>query len=90
MAGRKSPGQNPMGHSPFGHEKLEGPKKHHDDHGKHASVPSGGHIPNKHWEMGYSPSCPSRNMMLTEGADFAPKQSDMRKTTYVKVNKEDH
>lgn len=68
-------------------------KRHHDNHGKDASVPAkGSHdiAPKLHWEKHYSLSKPSRNMELTEGADFAPKRSDERKTTYTKVNKEDH
>jgi len=67
--------------------------KHHHDHGINASVPAKGNkraIPDEHWEKHYSPNDPSRNMYATQGADFAPKQSDKRKTTYVKVNKEDH
>ena len=73
--------------------KLEGPKKHHNDHGKHASVPAKGEaraIPGEHWERHYDLCSPSKNMELTGGADFAPKLSDHRKTTYIKVNKEDH
>ncbi len=90
---KKSPGMNPMGYSPFGKEKLEGPKVHHDNHGKDASVPAKGNkraIPGEHWEMRYNMSKPSENMIVTEGADFEPKQSDKRKTTQLKVNKEDH
>lgn len=73
--------------------KLEGPKVHHDDHGKDASRPHGGSgkaVPSKHWEMHYDLCSPSKNMKATHGADFAPKRSDERKTTYIKVNKEDH
>lgn len=68
-------------------------KKHHDNHGINASVPHKGDgpaVPNEWWEKRYSLWEPSRNMVLTEGADFNPKQSDMRKTTHLKVNKEDH
>lgn len=67
--------------------------KHHHNHGMNASVPMKGNaraIPGKHWEHMYDLCDPSRNMELTEGADFAPKQSDHRKTTYIKVNAEDH
>jgi hypothetical protein len=78
MAGRKfpkednrHPGTSQLGHSPFGKEKLEGPKKHHDDHGPYDSGPS-------------------ENMKVVKGSDFNPKCSDERKTTYIKVNKEDH
>ena len=72
---------------------LEGPKVHHDNHGKNASHPTGGNkdaVPCKPWEMHYNLCGASRNMELTEGSDFAPKQSDQRKTTYIKVNREDH
>jgi hypothetical protein len=70
---------------------LEGLKKHHDNHGKDASVPAKKNpIPNQHWEMRYSTCEPSRNMELTQGSDFVAKRPSDRKTTYVKVNKEDH
>jgi hypothetical protein len=90
---KKSPGIDPMGYGPFGKEKLEGPKVHHDYHGKDASVPAKGNaraIPNQHWEMHYDLCEPSRNMYLTEGADFVAKEPNKRKTTYQKVNEEDH
>ena len=93
MSARKSPGIDPLGHKPFSNVKLEGPKKHHDDHGKDASVPGKGNknaVPNEHWERHYSLSEPSENMKLVHGSDFCPKESDLRKTTYLKVNKEDH
>jgi hypothetical protein len=71
--------------------KLEGPKKHHNDHGPNASVPAKGNpIPQKHWEKHYSLWEASQTMKETGGADFAPKKSDERKTTYLKVNREDH
>jgi hypothetical protein len=72
---------------------LEGPKKNHDNHGPNASVPAKGNnraIPGQHWEKHYDLCAPSKNMYLTEGADFAPKRSAERKTTYLKVNREDH
>jgi len=47
-------------------------------------------IPKEAWEIKYNPTAPSKNMKDTEGADFAPKQSKDRKTTYVKVNETDH
>ena len=47
-------------------------------------------IPSDHWEIHYSTSKPSNNMEATEGSDFAPKCPSDRKTTYTKVNKEDH
>ena len=93
MAGRKAPGTNPLGHSPFGHEKLEGPKVHHDDHGIDASVPAHGSrraIPGQHWERLYDATDASRNMVITEGADFNPKCAKDRKTTHIKVNETDH
>lgn len=89
----RNPGTNQLGHSPFGHEKLEGPKKHHDFHGNDDSVPGKGNkmaIPGEHWERTYDATDPSRNMYLTEGSDFNPKCSDQRKTTHIKVNREDH
>jgi len=47
-------------------------------------------IPGEHWERTYDATNPSKNMILTEGADFNPKSSDERKTTHIKVNREDH
>lgn len=93
MASRKSPGLDPLGHSPFSKVKLEGPKKHHDDHGHNASVPAkrdARAIPGEHWERHYSLNEPSKNMYDTQGSDFAPKNPSDRKTTYLKVNREDH
>lgn len=61
--------------------------------GKDASRPMKGNgpaVPNQHWEMRYNMCKPSENMVVTAGADFAPKISDQRKTTHLKVNKEDH
>lgn len=92
-AGSRSPGMSQLGHSPFGKEKLEGPKRKHDDHGSHASVPAKGNgmaVPNTHWERLYDLSGPSENMIATEGGDFNPKRSELRKTTHIKVNSEDH
>ena len=54
MSHNKSPGKAPLGHGPFSEVSLEGPKKHHDDHGSNASVPAKGEgraIPGDHWEM---------------------------------------
>ena len=93
MAKRSSPGMNPMGHGPFDKEKLEGPKKHHDNHGMHASVPGKGNkqaVPSEHWEIGYNQWAPSANMVLTEGDDFVARPQSSRKTTHLMVNKEDH
>ncbi len=47
-------------------------------------------VPNTHWEKHYDVSKPSKNMEATEGSDFNPKNPTNRKTTYIKVNKEDH
>ena len=44
----------------------------------------------EHWEIRYSTNEPSKVMEQQQGADFAPKRSDERPTTYKKVNKEDH
>jgi hypothetical protein len=44
----------------------------------------------EHWEIRYSTNQPSKNMEYTQGSDWAPKCPSDRKTTYVKVNKEDH
>lgn len=77
----------------MGKEKLEGPKKHHNPHGKDASVPAKGErraIPNEHWERSYDLCAPSKNMELTKGSDFVAKNPTDRKTTHLKVNKEDH
>jgi len=38
----------------------------------------------------YDATDASKNMYLTEGSDFAPKCPTDRKTTYIKVNREDH
>lgn len=93
MASRKDPGVAPLGHQPFSKVKLEGPKREHDFHGNDASVPAkgkGAAVPNKHWERSYDATGPSKNMFLTEGSDFNPKTSQERKTTYIKVNRDDH
>lgn len=44
----------------------------------------------EHWEKRYSLSDPSRNMVLTKGADFNPKCPEERKTTHLKVNITDY
>jgi hypothetical protein len=98
MAGRKmpsssSPGLAPLGNSPGSKVKLEGPKVYHDNHGSKDSVPGKGNgraVPHEHWEKHYDATDASKNMYAVEGADFNPKCSDERKTTYIKVNKEDH
>ena len=87
------PGIAHLGHSPKSKVKLEGPKVHHDDHGKHDSVPGKGNknvSSGEHWEMKYNVTAPSRNMIDVEGSDFNPKVSTLRKTTHLKVNREDH
>lgn len=89
----KSPGLAPLGHSPFGKEKLEGPKRKHDDHGSDASRPAMNNSPSnkeQHWERQYNPGMPSENMRLVEGADFNPKRGRDRRTTHLKVNETDH
>lgn len=43
-----------------------------------------------HWEVKYDPTAPSKNMKDVMGSDFNPKCSDERKTTHIKVNKQDH
>lgn len=83
-------GMRPLGHQPLSRVKLEGPKVHHDNHGSKASVPGKKHIPGEAWERTYDATDASKNMHLVEGADFNPKRSDMRKTTHIKVNREDH
>jgi hypothetical protein len=45
---------------------------------------------NEHWERHYSLSQPSKNMVVTEGADFNPKCPNERKTTHLKVNNTDY
>lgn len=47
-------------------------------------------VPNEHWEKHYSLSEPSKNMKATSGSDFMPKNPSDRKTTHLKVNREDH
>ena len=89
----RNPGTSQLGHPALSKVKLEGPKKHHDFHGKDDSVPAKGSIraiPGEHWEKTYDATDPSRNMILVEGGDFNPKCSQDRKTTYIKVNREDH
>ena len=98
MAGRKmpsssSPGLAPLGNSPGSKEKLEGPKVHHDNHGSKDSVPGKGSkaaVPGHAWERHYDVTGASQNMHATEGADFVPKNPSDRKTTHIKVNREDH
>lgn len=67
--------------------KLEGPKKHHDAHGKDASVPGKKPIPKEHWEMHYD-LCKSHSN--TPASAFLPKRSKDRPQPYEKINPEDH
>ena len=91
MAGKHAGGMAPLGNPPMSKVKLEGPKKHHDNHGSKDSVPGKGYsVPGEHWERKYDATDASKNMKLVEGADFNPKCADERKTTYIKVNKQDH
>ena len=93
MGSTKKPGMAPLGHPPFSKVDLNGPKRHHDDHGPNASVPAKGNkpaVPNQHWEMHYSPGAPSPTMKATGGADFNPKCGKDRKTTHLKINETDH
>jgi hypothetical protein len=72
---------------------LEGPHRKHHNHGKDASVPGKGlqrAVPNKFWEMMYSPSASSKAMKTTQGANFDPVRACDKPTTYVKVNETDH
>lgn len=47
-------------------------------------------VPDQQWERHYDVSKPSKSMETTGGSDFAPKNPSDRKTTYTKVNREDH
>jgi hypothetical protein len=47
-------------------------------------------VPKEHWEIMYSTNEPSKILKGNGGADFNPKRSTERKTTYVKVNEQDH
>lgn len=89
----QGPGVRPLGHSPFGKEKLEGPKKHHDFHGNTDSVPAKGNkraIPNEHWEKMYDATDASRHEDRVGGSAFNPKCAKDRPTTHIKVNETDH
>lgn len=89
---KKSPGKAPLGHSPFGKEKLEGPKIHHDNHGMDASVPAKGSkkaVPGEHWEREYHDTV-HKDRANTRGVEFSPIQASKRMTTYNKINECDH
>jgi hypothetical protein len=90
MASRKPPGIDPMGHPPFAKVKLEGPKKHHDDHGPNASVPAKGDaraIPGEHWEMQYTKTGTTGNKVMDL---YNPICAKDRPTAHKKVNETDH
>lgn len=83
-------GVNPLGHSPFGHEKLEGPKRHHDFHGSDDSVPGKGKgmsVPPQHWEKQYKDSPYQK---ITPASAFLPHCAKDRPTPHLKVNECDH
>lgn len=81
----------PLGNKPMSKVKLEGPKVHHDDHGRDASYPARGKTaPSNHWEKQYDPGAPSGSMIGMCGADFNAKRGRDRKTTHLKVNEVDH
>ena len=46
-------------------------------------------VPQMAWEMRYNP-CPYHNTDRVKGAEWNPKKSKDRVTTYNKVNEEDH
>ncbi len=90
MPSRESPGLAPLGHEPFSNVKLEGPKKHHDDHGPNASVPAKGDaraIPGEHWEMRYN-----QYGVWSEkpSGAFLGARSQDRPQPHDKLNAEDH
>lgn len=90
MAKDRNAGTNPLGHNPNSKVKLEGPKKHHDYHGKDDSVPAKGKanaVPQKEWEMHYNPQEPRHNR---PEADFDPECPRYRPKLYNKVNETDH
>ena len=68
---------------------LEGPKRHHNDHGKHASVPGKGPpVPGEAWEMHYDVT--QKQETNTHANAFLPKCAYIRPQPYVKVNETDH
>ncbi len=87
-----SPGMSQLGHSPGSKVKLQGPKKHHDNHGSDASVPGKGNADvnrGEHWEMPYN-SDPSKDTVKRTGSEFDARPGRSRMTTHVKVNECDH
>lgn len=45
--------------------------------------------PKEHWEVRYS-LCDQHNTKDVMGAEFNPQKANSRKTTYTKVNEQDH
>jgi len=89
----KGPGMAENGYKPSSKVNLEGPKKHHDDHGPNASVPGKGDgraTPKDHWEMHYDVNAPSKDLCRNEGNSFNPISGSKRESTQKKVNAEDH
>lgn len=90
MAKKLSPGIDPDGHPAMAKVKLEGPKKHHDNHGKDASVPC-------RYDEPITPKMPftkmySLNRVHTNapGNEMNPKRGRDRPSTHTKVNETDH
>jgi hypothetical protein len=87
---KQSPGLAPLGWPPGSKEKLEGPKKKHDNHGPDASVPAKGNAPvngKQHWEQHYKYDPTATN---TPAGAFLPKRSKDRPQPHSKVNECDH
>ncbi len=85
----QKPGIRPLGNSPFGKEKLESHKKHHDDHGMDDSVPAKGSkraVPGQAWEKQYDMQQPRDR----PEAKFDPRQAKVRNKMYNKTNDTDH
>lgn len=88
---RQRAGIDPLGHLSHARVKEEGPKMHHDNHGKTDSQPLKGKgyaIPGEHWERAYNPD-PEYGMNDPKGA-FCPKVASERPNTHNMVNKTDH
>jgi hypothetical protein len=85
-------GKSQLGHAPGSKVKLQGLKRHHDDHGPNASVPGkgGGQVPSQeHWEKTFR-TTPDKDTPRRMGSEFDPRQAKNRMTTHVKVNECDH
>lgn len=92
MAKRLGPGETALGRKPLVKDKLEGPKVHHDYHGKTDSVPAKGSaraIPGDHWERPYSVIV-KKDSKTIAGKEFNPMLARDRPCTHSKVNQEDH